>query len=116
MDPVERAVRAGEDRINAREVSARASRSVAGSTLEDGRYFARGIRDSCMMVLSLAGCHCSAMWHSASLASILLPAVLESVAFVDLGMMRLMLRHVFTPWVLHCPAEVQPQWLGPICR
>ncbi|MEW5319093.1 MAG: hypothetical protein WDW38_010263 [Sanguina aurantia] len=115
MDPVERAVRAGEDRDAAREASSRASRSCSGASLEDGRYFVRGLRDSCMMVLSLAGCHCSAMWRSASLAALLLPAMLESVAWVDLGQMRLMLRHVFTPWVLHCPAELQPQWMGPIC-
>lgn len=92
-------------------------RCVAGASLADARYFVRGVRESSHMIMSLAATYCGApLWSSAALASALVPALGSHLAYLDYSQLRLLHRHVFHAWAVHCPAELQGQWVLPICR
>jgi len=114
MDPMERAIRMGEDRDLVKEKEE--PRCVAGATIQDCRYFARGVRECCYMLLSLAGQHCGAMWVNPQLAAAIVPAIMTDLEGLDDGQMRLFLRHVITPWVARCPTPLQPMWIVPLCQ
>eukprot|EP00798_Chlamydomonas_sp_ICE-L_P025268 gene25268-10923_t len=112
MDPIEKALRSGEDVDSIKEQSE--PRCIAA--LADARYFIRGIREACVMILSLSGQFCSAMWTNQQLASQLIPSVIGDLEGLEIGHLRLLLRHTLTPWALRCPHGLQQMWLIPLCR
>ncbi|GAX73215.1 hypothetical protein CEUSTIGMA_g668.t1 [Chlamydomonas eustigma] len=116
MDPVERALRLGEDRDTAKEKEE--PRCVAGASMADSRYFVRGLREGCYMILSLAATYSdiASLWGNHELASMLVPALCSDLAHLDYVQLRMVHRHVLQPWALHCPPELQSVWLMPLCR
>ncbi len=68
------------------------------------------------MVLSLAVAHCGpAMWRSDALAGLLPAAVAGGAAGLGDWVVRLLLRHVLTPWAQRCPAGRAQAWMVPLC-
>lgn len=116
IDPRERAARLNEDIEAAKEEP----RCVAGASLHDARYFIRGCRESCYMILSLVAQHCGAsLWNDTCLQSILVPSLCSSLqltGILDYSQLRLIHRHVLLPIATHCPPEMQPIWTLPIVK
>jgi hypothetical protein len=79
------------------------------------RYFVRGIRESCYMILSLAATYCgSAFWTDSQLASSLVPSVTADLQHLDYQQLRMLHRHVYHAWAAHCPSQVLGMWVLPV--
>ncbi|EFJ50786.1 hypothetical protein VOLCADRAFT_88659, partial [Volvox carteri f. nagariensis] len=116
MDALERASRLGEDRDLVKAVEQPEPRCVAGANTADGRYFVRGVRECCYMVLNLATLHCGpALWRSSQLAALLPAAVAGGAAALGDWVVRLLVRHVLTPWAQRCPLSRAGVWMVPLC-
>ncbi|GIL52037.1 hypothetical protein Vafri_7993 [Volvox africanus] len=116
MDALERATRLGEDRDAVKAAEQPEPRCVAGANLQDARYFVRGVRECCYMVLSLATHNCgTAMWRSETLAALLPAAVAGGAPTLGDAVVRLLVRHVLSPWAQRCPPGRVGTWIVPLC-
>ncbi|GLI64319.1 hypothetical protein VaNZ11_007546 [Volvox africanus] len=116
MDALERAMRLGEDRDAVKASEQPEPRCVAGANLQDARYFVRGVRECCYMVLSLATQNCgTAMWRSETLAALLPAAVAGGASTLGDAVVRLLVRHVLSPWAQRCPPGRVGAWIVPLC-
>ena len=115
IDPRERAAR-----LNDLEAAKEEPRCVAGASLHDARYFIRGCREACYMILSLVAQHCGgSLWNDASLQSLIVPSLCSSLTLtgvLDYSQLRLIHRHVLLPMASNCPPEMQATWTLPIVR
>lgn len=56
------------------------------------------------------------MWTQPALASVLPAAITSSIQYQTHGSVRIMLRHLLTPWVNKCPPHLFAHWLPPVLR
>lgn len=78
------------------------------------RYWLRSVRESGYLLLSLVGRHCPAFWsHHLPLAPPLTAALSANLEALPARDLRMLIRHVYLPWLQYCPPPLRPHWLLP---
>lgn len=115
MDPVERALRMGEDRKTAKK-NEEDPGTLAGTNLAALRYWLRAVREESYMLMALVATNSSSFWTNMTLSDELPRAVMSYISCMDQRHMRVLLRHVIVPWVVACPVNQRGRWLLPMFR